>query len=211
MAVGEIARTRRKQIIDGLYECLATKGHEQVTIRDIARAANVSYGALHYYFGSKKEIMLALVDSFVKQHEEKFEGIAGSAPSSWDRLRLMVSIATQELVFDERTARVFLNLYQMGCTDGEIRSSLVDSYTHFRRAVQRVIEYGISCGDFTKIDPEKGALLIVSFIEGLYLQLTVDPSLCNKKTADDLLYETIRRHLDPGKAGHREDGPLGEA
>ena len=177
--------------------CLATKGHEQVTIRDIARAANVSYGALHYYFGDKKEIMLALVDDYVRQHEEMFEGVAASASSSWERLRLMVSIATKELVFDKHTAQVFLNLYQIGCTDEDVRKSLSNSYAHFRQTVQRVIEYGIARGEFAKVDPKEVALLIVGVVEGLYLQLTVDSSLCDKDTADKLLYETIRFQLSP--------------
>jgi TetR/AcrR family transcriptional repressor of bet genes len=191
-----IAQKRRKQIITGLYKCLAAKGHERVTIKDIARAANVSYGALHYYFKNKKEIMLALVDDFVRQHEEMFERIAVSVPSPWERLHLMVSVATRELVFDKRTARVFLNLYQMGCTDREIRGSLTNSYKHFRRTVQKVVEYGISQGAFAKVDPGDAALLIVSAVEGLYLQLTMDPSLCSKDTADKLLYEAIRHHLN---------------
>ena len=197
MAKGDIAKRRREQIIEGLYKCLATKGHEQVTIRDIARAAKVSYGALHYYFADKKEIMLAFVDDFVKHHEEMFEGIARSASSPWDRLRIMVSVATQELVFDKRTARVFLNLYQIGCNDKDVRKSLSNSYGHFRQTVQRVVEYGISQGKFAKVNPEETALLIVGIVEGLYLQLTVDSSLCDKDTADRLLYEAIRLQLDP--------------
>jgi AcrR family transcriptional regulator len=197
MAKGDIARKRRKQIVDGLYKCLASKGHEQVTIRDIARAAHVSYGALHYYFTDKKEIMLALVDDFVRQHEEMFERISGSAACPWERLRVMVSTATQEMVFDKRTAKVFLNLYQMGCTDKEIRTSLVNSYMRFRRTVQRVVEYGVSQEKFAKVDPAETALLVVCIIEGLYLQLTMDSSLCGKDTADRLLFEAIRGQLDP--------------
>jgi len=199
MAKGDIAKLRRKQIMDGLYECLATKGHEQVTVKDIARAANVSYGALHYYFSDKKEIMLALVEDFARQHEEMFEGIAGSAACPWERLRIMVSVATQEMVFDKRTAKVFLNLYQIGCNNEEVRKSLSGSYNHFRQTVQRVIEYGISQGKFAKVDPKEAALLIVGIIEGLYLQLTMDPSLCDKDTADKLLYEAARLQLAPMK------------
>jgi AcrR family transcriptional regulator len=108
MAKGDIAKRRREQIIEGLYMCLATKGHEQVTVRDIARAANVSYGALHYYFADKKEIMLALVDDYVRQHEEMFEGVAASSLGS---VSAMVSIATKELFLTNGRSS-FLNLYQ---------------------------------------------------------------------------------------------------
>jgi TetR/AcrR family transcriptional repressor of bet genes len=197
MAKGDIANRRRKQIIDGLYECLATKGHEHVTIRDIARAAHVSYGALHYYFRDKKEIMLALVEDFVRQHEEMFEGSVGSASSSWDRLRMLVSISTDELIFDKRTAQVFLNLYQLGCTDEEVRKALCNSYAHFRQEVRKVIEYGISRGEFAKVNPEEAALMAVGVVEGLYLQLTVDPSVCDKNKAERLLYESFKRQLVP--------------
>ncbi|RJP14348.1 MAG: TetR/AcrR family transcriptional regulator [Candidatus Abyssobacteria bacterium SURF_5] len=196
MAKRDVAKQRRKQIISGLYDCLAHKGHEEVSIRDIARAANVSYGALHYYFCDKKEITLAFVDDFVRRQEEKFEGLASSV-CSWERLRIMIETATQELVFNERTARVFLNLYHTGCTDDEVRKILLNSYKRFRKAVQGVIEYGISRGEFAEVDPKQAALLIVCALEGLYLQVAMDRSICEKAAADKLLFETIGVHLNP--------------
>jgi len=197
MARRKIADQRRQEIIMGLYECLAANGHEQVTIKDIAKAAHVSYGSLHYYFKNKKEIIFALVEDFVKQNEDILQSLISPIESPWERLRTIVSFLIREFVFDQRTSNVFLNLYQMGCHDEDIRRCLMGSYSHFRKAIQEIVEYGISREQFAHVDAHEFSLLFVSSVEGFYLQVAMDPRLCEQKTVERLIYENARLHLDP--------------
>ena len=48
---------RRKQIVDGLMKCMQTKPYQKISIKEIAQAAGLSHGLLHYYFSSKDEIL----------------------------------------------------------------------------------------------------------------------------------------------------------
>lgn len=52
---------RRKQIVDGLMKCMQTKPYQKISIKEIAQAAGLSHGLLHYYFSSKDEILYELV------------------------------------------------------------------------------------------------------------------------------------------------------
>ena len=197
MARRKIADQRRQEIITGLYECLAANGHEQITIKDIAKAAHVSYGSLHYYFKNKKEIIFALVEDFVKQNENFLQDLISPIQSPWERMRTVVSYLIREFVFDQKITNVFLNLYQMGCHDEDIRHCLMESYARFRKVVQEIVEYGISHEQFAHVDSEEFALLFVSSIEGFYLQVAMDPTLCEQETVERLIYDNARLHLDP--------------
>ncbi|OBB77812.1 TetR/AcrR family transcriptional regulator [Mycolicibacterium monacense] len=52
---------REQQILDGAEELLSTAGHADMTVSDITAAAGITRGALYFYFGSKQEVLTALV------------------------------------------------------------------------------------------------------------------------------------------------------
>ena len=64
---------RRAEIVDGLRLVMAETGYERATIADIAGAAGLAPGLVHYHFGSKEEILLALVDALVAGAEARIE------------------------------------------------------------------------------------------------------------------------------------------
>jgi TetR/AcrR family transcriptional repressor of bet genes len=61
---------RRAQITRGLLKAMSAKGYDGATIQDIARAARLSPGLVHYHFGSKGEVLEALIDSVLSSHFE---------------------------------------------------------------------------------------------------------------------------------------------
>lgn len=54
---------RRAQIVRGLMTVMARQGYERASVTSIARAANLAPGLVHYHFSTKREILVALVDS----------------------------------------------------------------------------------------------------------------------------------------------------
>src|SRR5687768_6622026 len=61
MARPPVRDERRAQILDAMYEVIAKNGAANASISDIADAAGVARGALHYFFASKDEITVALM------------------------------------------------------------------------------------------------------------------------------------------------------
>jgi TetR/AcrR family transcriptional repressor of bet genes len=53
---------RRSQIVDGLQVVMATHGYERATVAEIAKAASLTPGLVHYHFETKQEILLALIE-----------------------------------------------------------------------------------------------------------------------------------------------------
>jgi TetR/AcrR family transcriptional repressor of bet genes len=52
---------RRHQIAQGLLDVMAVKGYEGATISDVARAARLAPGLVHYHFANKEEVLLEAV------------------------------------------------------------------------------------------------------------------------------------------------------
>ena len=53
---------RRAEIVDGLQAVMALQGYEAASVAEVARAAGLTTGLVHYHFRSKQEILLALTE-----------------------------------------------------------------------------------------------------------------------------------------------------
>jgi TetR/AcrR family transcriptional repressor of bet genes len=78
---------RRAQIVDGLIDVMARSGYDGASIQEIARAAGLTPGLLHYHFGSKREILVAAVEQLIDGVRARYEArLAGGAPDARARL-----------------------------------------------------------------------------------------------------------------------------
>ena len=61
MLDGGLEEQRRLQLVSAVVQCMAQEGFERTTTRNIADRAGVSIGMLHYYYRSKKELVVEAI------------------------------------------------------------------------------------------------------------------------------------------------------
>jgi TetR/AcrR family transcriptional repressor of bet genes len=64
---------RRAQITQALMKVMARRGYDGASVAEIAGAARLTPGLLHYHFGSKQEILLAALADLVIHHDRALE------------------------------------------------------------------------------------------------------------------------------------------
>ena len=57
-------------MLDAANDLIAERGYEEVTVEDIARAAGVTRGLVHHYFGGRTEVYLGLLERLAGLSEE---------------------------------------------------------------------------------------------------------------------------------------------
>jgi len=67
---------RERAILDACEALLAQKGYDAMTVGDIAQGAGITRGALYFYFGSKQEVVAALVARTVEHLWERSRATA---------------------------------------------------------------------------------------------------------------------------------------
>ncbi|MDF1562854.1 MAG: TetR family transcriptional regulator [Deltaproteobacteria bacterium] len=78
---------RRGEIVEALRRVMAEHGYEKATVSRIAEAAGLAPGLVHYHFGSKEEVLLALVDDLTGRAEARMdERLAAAGPDPRERL-----------------------------------------------------------------------------------------------------------------------------
>jgi TetR/AcrR family transcriptional repressor of bet genes len=62
---------RRQQIVSGLLHVMAERGYERASVAEIAKAAGLSSGLVHYHFQDKQEILLTLAEQLSERVRER--------------------------------------------------------------------------------------------------------------------------------------------
>ena len=62
---------RRSQIANGLMKVMAKRGYDGASIADVAAAARLTPGLVHYHFKDKREILLAALGDLVGRHDAR--------------------------------------------------------------------------------------------------------------------------------------------
>ena len=184
------ALQRRKQIVWALYDCLADKGHEKVTVKEIAARAKLPPGVIHYYFTSKDEIVSNLAEAIVARYSDRIEKELQKVRPHEQRIEAAIDFIIKHLVFDRALNRVFYNLIQMAFERRELNSVVTKMFRDYRSRLAEVLEKAGAGSDSRML----GAAM-VAVTEGFALQLMVDPDAVKEADVRRLIARTIGLHL----------------
>jgi AcrR family transcriptional regulator len=84
--VGANGEHTRQRILNAAMRCVAEVGYSQATIREIARAADMTSGSLYHYFPNKSELLEATVSAIEDIAFPRLRAAALSADHVVDRL-----------------------------------------------------------------------------------------------------------------------------
>ncbi|ACL02434.1 transcriptional regulator, TetR family [Desulfatibacillum aliphaticivorans] len=182
------AAAKRIEIVEALYECLSQKGHETVTIKEIAVQAGVAPGAIHYYFKSKDEIVACLMEYLAEKYQSLFSEEFARIQGLEDFDERFVDFLCEEFIFNVPLNRVFYNLVQMGFESVVVQKPLQQMMSVYRE--QSLVRFG---GPDYAFD-EKGYLL-VAVVEGLALQWVIEPAP-NEKEGIRKIVRSLMDQLD---------------
>ncbi|WP_459975036.1 TetR/AcrR family transcriptional regulator, partial [Mycobacterium sp. MUNTM1] len=84
--VGADAEQTRARIITAAMRCVGEAGYSRATIREIARAADMTSASLYHYFSNKSELLEATVDEMDRIALPRLRAAAARADTVVDRL-----------------------------------------------------------------------------------------------------------------------------
>jgi AcrR family transcriptional regulator len=101
---GPAAKTdrARERLLETARDLFGRQGVDEVTVRDLAEAANVNVAAVNYYFGSKDGLLLVLfrreAKLLVEQRLERLREAEASTGSQVERLELFVRALLEPVI-----------------------------------------------------------------------------------------------------------------
>ncbi len=161
----------RRQILAAATDVFSRKGYAGTTLDDITAAANLSKGAIYWYFDSKAELFNTILGERSSVFLELLEEAAQAAPTPLAALEQMW-LRWMEALETDRAYQAYARLAHLRIEIGvEPRESLEARRTEERRAqalvTQNVLE-AVAAGELPReTDVEAVALSFVSAGTGL--------------------------------------------
>jgi len=88
---------RQRQIVDAALTLIARKGIQGLTMKKLASAVGISEPAIYRHFGSKMQILLAIVDSFDAETRELFRRAGESGTTALGRIESVLIAQCERL------------------------------------------------------------------------------------------------------------------
>ncbi|MBN2498415.1 MAG: TetR family transcriptional regulator C-terminal domain-containing protein [Deltaproteobacteria bacterium] len=191
---------RRRQILAGLLEAMQQRGLQRCNMSDVARAAGVSRGILHYYFKNKDEMIGALVAHLKERYYPDFRERTTQIDDPEAQLRESLWYPVQTFGQDGAAlAKVWIEFWGLAAHHAEVHAFILELQQLLRAHFSRIIQAGVESGVFHRErQPERCASIILAALEGLILQWHFNPEGLSFVDELKVLERMLERYLAAG-------------
>ena len=166
----------RRQVLDAAISVLAKKGIASTSVQDIADAAGLSKGAVHYHFESKEELLERVLDRCCEVVEARIRAVFEQEGLPIERIHR--ALAEMWIVRRDGTKemRVLTELHMLARQNKRIRKACGEA---LERACQQMIDTGLehllAMGLKPRVPVGVVPRLVIAMLDGLALQQEIDP------------------------------------
>jgi AcrR family transcriptional regulator len=181
---GDLSDRRRSSLLEAAFELVAEKGLEGLRTRDIAARAGVNISTLHYYFGTKDALLVALLE-----HSNGLFNTAQRVEEYPDTLRGHFERAQRTFAEHPQLSSVLLELAVRAQREPAARVEFRQTHKEWNLEVERVLRASMKKGAArSDLDPRMGAFIVTSTIIGAMVQLGVNAKAFDfSKLVDELV------------------------
>jgi AcrR family transcriptional regulator len=165
----DVSEERRDQILDAAAAVFARNGVRDSRMDDIVAEADLSKGALYWYFKSKDELVTAFIERLFARGLERFaEFLKTDQPFKLRMLAISRYVAADIRCVSE-TRNIALEYYALAARDAKIRSRVREYIETYVELYTAMIQHAIERGECRAIDARKTAVMIEAMYEGTAL------------------------------------------
>ncbi len=165
--MGEKSVEKKKLIIEKSRSVFAAKGFKAVSMKDLVDACGISRGGLYLYFSSTEEVFLEVLKADNESDDdEAIEAALKNDATASDMLILFVKEQKKQILKKDNLNLASYEFFAGHELDPR-ENPLKKQFDTAVRIVTRLIENGISAGEFSCSDPMGTARNLMFVVEGL--------------------------------------------
>jgi TetR/AcrR family transcriptional repressor of nem operon len=160
-----------EKILDLAEGYIQSRGYSAFSYQDIADALDIKRASIHYYFESKTDLGIAVIDRYAEHFSRALDEIAADEKAT--SLSMLEHYTKAYAAFADTPDRVCL----CGALAGEIlalppelRERVSRFFTAHQQWIAKILKRGVASGEFHLADsPAKTARLIFGTLQGALL------------------------------------------
>ena len=193
------AAQQRARIRDAALTAFARRGVAATGLAQIAAEAGISRTGLYHYYPDKDALVRDLARDLLAEEERLFEQALRVPGPADDRVERLADGVLEKFVAWAQYGRPLLEIW------ARETQRLRPLLRRLRETLAALIEEGQAAGEIAgHLPPVETAALLVGLIDGLMIQVFIDPeSVRSSKAMREALVTALRRILDPEPSRRR--------
>lgn len=159
-----------ERILKAAYHILSTDGYARLNMRDVAAEAAVNHAMIHYYFGSKDQLVIAVLDAANRrliERQTQMYDTPGDFAAKWAQAR-----AFYEEDLASGFVRVQMELWAASLSNEELRKNFVPRFMEWRRVIEHAVRDALAHYQLElPASPEAIATWILDFWAGMEFEM----------------------------------------
>jgi TetR/AcrR family transcriptional repressor of bet genes len=194
---------RRAQITAALVKVMAKRGYDGASVAEVAKAARLAPGLVHYHFKNKHEILLAVLHELAERHLAGLEARLGEAAG--DAQAELGAFIDYHLGLgadaDAERLACWILLSGEALRDAKVRAGLEKTLDAIGARLAAVIRRGVEARAFSCERVDVAASALLASIQGYYVLAATarrlipkgSAALATRQMAEGLLRAPVRR------------------
>jgi AcrR family transcriptional regulator len=167
---------RREVFAAAALRVIMRAGVGGLTVREVAKEAGFTTGALTHYFQSKDQVLIEASEYSAKLVRARMERSALD-PSAIEALRKVIADALPTTKSIRDTWRIWVGFWERSSHNAEVAKVMRLRYTEWRGRLTTLIRRGQEQGEFpATFDAELAAEELVALIDGIGVQVLLGAS-----------------------------------
>ena len=181
-----------RQILNAAMAVIAENKISGTRMRHIAERAQISQGTIHYYFPTKADLLLAMLDEMQASFDQdRRERLAEGGMKPVEKIHLF--LIQQYRILSEHPSQlaVFYDFWGQGIIDPKVSSKVQWMYEEWREDMTDAVWEGVKTGDFIPRHAHLVPSLLISLLEGAALQYLIDRDVFDLEQYFNAVYDEI--------------------
>ncbi len=188
-------KDRRQQIVKATLKCISELGYNNVTMQIISSYSGLSKGAIHHYFKSKGDILMAAFRELDAKLYDSVDRKVKKAKSTRDFLSTRIE-GPFELIRSDASLFTCLTEF-LAISDGkeDYAREIKKFFAKYRRLIRWGFEVGIKEGVYRPVALDEASSILLALSLGIEIQLRVDSSALDIDKVIEIIREMVFRFL----------------
>jgi AcrR family transcriptional regulator len=170
----DVSEERRNQILDAAALVFARSGFSKARMDDIAAEAGLSKGTLYWYFNSKDEIILAMMDRLFERELADLEALQHADGTAAERMSDFAEFFIRDISQFLELIPIAYEYLSLSFRDNTIQQTLSKYSRSYLELMAPIIQEGIDQGEFRQVAANEVAIAISAIVEGTILLWVYD-------------------------------------
>jgi len=156
-------KSKRADIVRAFTELVAERGYDEVSVRDVAEALDISKGTILHHFGSKEAILEQINNDYMRRRLAEARDYLPGLDDPVDELQAFIChlwLCQQ----DDRAATVAFSREIVRSASEPVMAEVRQLRDEFSAVLVQIIERGVKGGAFAECDPRLTALQIFGMV-----------------------------------------------